>query len=67
MKLKILNIKEAVHIQNEVSSIKPGLPLYKSVSFSSPKIPRIGCLKDSIIIVGDLTEPTGEVWEAETI
>lgn len=64
--------QKCLALMDEVASLgielvitKHGSPICKLTPLpKSPNQPRFGWLKDSITIHGDLTEPVGEVWEA---
>jgi len=44
---------------------KHGKPLAKLVPYSETPVSLFGCLKDSVIIHGDIVAGTGQVWEAD--
>jgi len=37
----------------------------ETTSAETPHLPVFGCMKDSVIIHGDIVESVGEIWDAE--
>ena len=64
-KAKCLELMQQVHDRkrNTVVVTKRGKPFVKLVPVDDPK-GLLGCMKGTIKIHGDLTQPTGEDWEA---
>lgn len=44
---------------------KHGKPLARLVPYVEQPYTLFGCMKDSVVIHGDLVQGTGEVWEAD--
>lgn len=44
---------------------KHGKPMAKLLPFDETPSSLFGCMKDTVIIHGDIVESTGEVWEAD--
>lgn len=66
-KAKCLKIMDNIHkIHEEVIITKRGKPVAKLVPVEeAPPRPLFGFLRGSAVIKGDITQPTGEVWDAE--
>lgn len=44
---------------------KHGKPMAKLIPVNQEQVSLFGCLKNSVVIVSDIIEDTGEIWDAE--
>lgn len=67
-KAHCLKIMDRVHkTHEEVIITKHGRPVAKLVPVEeAPPKPLFGYLRGSVVVKGDITQPIGEVWNAET-
>lgn len=65
-KAKCLELMQQVHDRkrNNLVVTKRGKPFVKVVPVDDEGTSFLGCMKGMIRIQGDLTEPTGQDWEA---
>ena len=65
-KAKCLELMDEVHDRKRNSLVitKRGKPYVKLVPVEESDVPLFGCMKGTVKILGDLTEPTGEEWDA---
>ena len=66
-KSRCLSLMDEVAMHGRSFTVtKRGKPVARLVPVESKPVPFIGSLKGVVIEAIDLTEPTGEKWEAET-
>lgn len=65
-KANCLSLMDEVNLQQRVIVItKHGKPIAKLVPFSETRKSLFGAMAGSVKIIGDIVEPTGEIWEAD--
>ena len=66
-KARCLSLMDEVSTRGRSFTItKRGKPVARLVPIETTAVPFIGSLKGAVIEAIDLTEPTGEIWEAES-
>lgn len=62
--LKLMDLAEQKH--ETIIITKRGFPVAKLVPYEDKPSHLFGFLSNSVIITGDIVEPIGEDWDAET-
>jgi prevent-host-death family protein len=58
-------IDEVNHSRVPIIVTKHGKPLAKLVPYLEEPVSLFGCMKDSVVIHGNIVDGTGEIWEAD--
>ncbi len=58
-------IDQVSHSRVSIVITKHGKPLARLIPYEEVPSSLFGCMKDTVIIHGDIVEGTGEIWQAE--
>jgi prevent-host-death family protein len=58
-------IDEVSHSRVPIIVTKHGKPLAKLIPYLEEPVSLFGCMKDSVVIYGNILDGTGEAWEAD--
>jgi prevent-host-death family protein len=62
--LKLMDEVKTRH--EEVVITKRGKPVARLVPCDGTRVPILGFMKNTVMILGDVVSPTGEKWDAES-